>query len=77
MSWASSNIPFPDNPRTGTERDDVVLTLEAGYLLGRERRFGQVWLGVRALVPVRTSYAYGPGPTPDFPFAILTARFLL
>jgi hypothetical protein len=70
-------LAFDSVPSRGSSRDQVVLTLEAGYVLGRSRRFGQIWLGVRALVPLATISTRYDGPMPDFPFALLTARFLL
>lgn len=74
---ARGAIDLPDSPSTGPEREYVVLTLEGGYVLGRSRRFGQVWLGLRALAPIATTKKSGTGPAPDFPVALLTARFLL
>jgi hypothetical protein len=70
-------MAFDSVPSRGSSRDQVVLTLEAGYVLGRSRRFGQIWLGVRGLVPLKTIATRYDGPMPDFPFALLTARFLL
>jgi hypothetical protein len=74
---AYGNIALDSVPSRGSQRDQVVLTLEVGYVLGRSRRFGQIWLGLRGLVPVATIYTRYDGPMPDFPFALLTARFLL
>jgi hypothetical protein len=71
------NIAFDSVPTRGSSRDQVVLTLEVGYVLGRSRRFGQIWLGLRGLVPIATISTRHDGPMPDFPFALLTARFLL
>jgi hypothetical protein len=70
-------IQLDSVPSRGSQRDQVVLTLEVGYVLGRSRRFGQIWLGLRGLVPIATIYTRHDGPMPDFPFALLTARFLL
>jgi hypothetical protein len=68
-------IGLPDNPSAGPEREYVVVSVEGGYVIGRSRRFGQVWLGLHGLVPVATTRAIGSAP--DFPFAVFTARFLL
>jgi hypothetical protein len=74
---ARGKIGLPDNPQTGPEREYAVLTFEGGYAIGRSRRFGQVWLGLRALLPIATTHTSRNGSTPDFPFALFTARFLL
>ena len=60
----------------GPRRDQVVLTVETGYIFGRARRWGQIWTGVRVMVPVATTSTQG-SPPPDFPWGILTIRFLL
>lgn len=64
------------DPSRGPEREHVVLTGEVGYVFGRERRWGQIWSGVRVLIPVTTTETSGT-PLPDFPWGLLTVRFLL
>ena len=61
---------------SGPRREHVVLTAEVGYIFGRARRWGQMWGGIRALVPVATTSTQG-AELPDLPWALLTFRFLL
>jgi hypothetical protein len=61
---------------SGPRREHVVLTAEAGYIFGRARRWGQMWTGLRVLVPVATTSTQG-SPLPDLPWALVTVRFLL
>jgi hypothetical protein len=64
------------DPSPGPRRDHVVLTMEAGYIVGRARRWGQIWSGVRVLIPIATTGTQG-SPLPDMPWGILTVRFML
>ena len=57
-------------------REHVVLTAEAGTVIGRQRRWGQIWAGLRFLVPIKTTVESG-APLPDLPWGLLTVRFLL
>jgi hypothetical protein len=57
-------------------REHVVLTAEAGTVIGRQRRWGQIWAGLRVLVPIKTTVESG-APLPDLPWGLLTVRFLL
>src|SRR2546422_4737027 len=57
-------------------REHVVLTAEAGTVIGRQRRWGQIWAGLRFLVPIQTTLESG-APLPDLPWGLLTVRFLL
>jgi hypothetical protein len=57
-------------------REQVVLTAEAGTLIGRQRRWGQIWAGLRFLIPIKTTVENG-SPAPDVPWGLLTVRFLL
>jgi len=57
-------------------REHVVLTAEAGTVIGRQRRWGQIWAGLRFLVPIKTTVERG-APLPDLPWGLLTVRFLL
>jgi hypothetical protein len=61
---------------SGSRRDHVVLTAEAGYIFGRARRWGQMWAGLRALIPIATTSTQG-SPLPDLPWALVTVRLLL
>ena len=61
---------------SGPRREHVVLTAEAGYIFGRARRWGQIWAGIRGLVPIAATSTQG-SPLPDLPWALLTVRFLL
>jgi len=61
---------------SGPRREHVVLTAEAGYIFGRARRWGQMWAGIRVLVPIAATSTQG-SPLPDLPWALLTVRFLL
>jgi hypothetical protein len=71
---ARGRISFDSS--TGPEREHVVLTAEAGYIFGRQRRWGQIWGGIRFLIPVGTANTEGT-PLPDLPWGLLTFRFLL
>jgi hypothetical protein len=64
------------DPSPGPEREHVVLTAEAGYILGRQRRWGQIWGGIRFLVPVATTNKIGTS-LPDLPWCLFSVRFLL
>jgi len=57
-------------------REHLVLTAEAGTVIGRQRRWGQIWAGLRFLVPIKTTVESG-APLPDLPWGLLTVRFLL
>jgi hypothetical protein len=63
-----------DEP-SSSEREDVVATLEAGYVFGRDRRWGQIWAGARLLIPLATPVKVSP--LPDFPWGMIVVRFLL
>jgi hypothetical protein len=67
---------FSGDPSIGPKREHVVLTGEVGYMFGRDRRWGQIWAGLRVLVPVVTTATSGT-PLPDLPWGLLTVRFLL
>src|SRR5712664_1392738 len=51
---ARGNIVFDSS--NGPEREHVVLTAEAGYIFGRQRRWGQIWGGIRFLIPVVSTH---------------------
>ncbi len=71
---ARGNIVFDSS--NGPEREHVVLTAEAGYIFGRQRRWGQIWGGIRFLIPVVSTHTEGT-PLPDLPWGLVTFRFLL
>ena len=61
---------------SGNRREHLVLTAEAGYIFGRGRRWGQMWAGIRGLIPIATTSTQGVD-LPDLPWALLMVRFLL
>lgn len=55
----------------------TVPSLEGGWIFGRSRRFGQLWLGARLMVPFGHPTQSTDRPLADLPFALLSARLLL
>jgi hypothetical protein len=72
---ARGNLGF-DEPSAGPRREHVVLTGEGGYIFGRTRRWGQIWAGLRVLVPIATTATSG-SPLPDLPWGLFYLRFML
>lgn len=55
--------------------DTLALTLEAGAVLSRSRRAGQIWIGARGFIPVSEVSSYGRPEPPPVPFLSINLRF--
>lgn len=71
LQWMSIDRGFDPIIRG---RSDILLTGEVGYVFWRAHVNGQLWLGLRGLLPLSTTqYA---SPPPHLPYANVLARLL-